>query len=216
MSNQSKTKASATAEKIAQLEAELAALKAGKVEEKTVEEPKEKEEDTREIRPDEYINVMSLLPWHLNLSTRERGTGMTYKFESFGQIKRIIYSDLVSIFEIHPAFLEGGAFYIMSPRVVRHHGLDDLYKTLLTKDMIKKILEGENSESCVELFKKANKFQQDVIVSFMIDMLVENPDSLDLNIVDKISRLSNVKILERANDTRATFSPEKEEEEKKK
>ena len=211
MSNQGTTKATkATRQsaRIASLEAELTHLKDGKVEGIL-----DVMDDGIKIAPDEYISVMSLIPYHLNLSTREMGGGKTYKFEKFGQIKRIIYSDLVDIFETHPSFLEAGYFYILSPKVIRHHGFDDAYKNILTKEKIEQILVGENKniDACVALYQTANKLQQEIIVGIMTDKLVENLDSLDLNFLDKISRLSGVNIAEKAKDTREAFSPVKEE-----
>lgn len=204
MTVDSKKKAITTS-RIEELEAENTALK---------KKQKGKEENTDiRIAPDEYISVMSLIPYHLNLSTREFGTGKTYKFERFGQIKRILYSDLVDIFETHPNFLEAGYFYILSPKVLRHHGLEDSYEKILTKEKIEEILIGENKnvDGCIALYESANKFQQEVIVSFMTDKLIENPAALDLNFVDRITRISGVNIAERANDARESFSPSEEE-----
>jgi hypothetical protein len=206
-------KASLKDNKIAELEARLAKFEKGAaVEEKSTEVNQESSEEIK-ITPDEYIQVMSLIPFHLNLSTRERGGGKTYKFDRFGQVKRILYSDLVDIFETHPAFLEAGYFYILSPKVIRHHGLDDIYKNILTKEKIEEILvaENKNVEGCIALYQSANKSQQDIIISFMVDKLVENPDALDLNFVDRISRLSGIKIADKAKDVADSFSPEKEE-----
>jgi hypothetical protein len=199
------TKVSPRANKIAELEAELARVKAGLSETGS-------ESDESRIAPDEYIQVMSLIPFHLNLSTRERGGGKTYKFDHFGQVKRILYSDLVDIFETHPAFLQAGYFYILSPKVIRHHGLDDVYKGILTKEKIEQILtsESSNMETCVSLYQSANKLQQEIIVAFMVDKLVENPDALDLNMVNRITTLSGVNITEKAKDIKESFSPPEE------
>jgi hypothetical protein len=208
VSNKSTTKGTRQSDRISALEAELALLRDEKVEKVL-----DVSEDIK-IAPDEYISVMSLLPYHLNLSTRERGGGKTYKFEKFGQIKRILYSDLVDIFETHPTFLEAGYFYILSPKVIRHHGLDDFYTNILTKEKIELILVGENKnvEACVALYQTANKLQQEIIVTFMTDKLIENPDSLDLNFVDRISRISGINIAEKAKDARGVFSPSEKEE----
>jgi hypothetical protein len=208
----SKTKA-ITSTRIQELEAELAALKnkqEGKIKNNVVEEKIEGSEI--KIAPDEYISVMSLIPFHLNLSTREFGAGKTYKFERFGQVKRIIYSDLVDIFETHPAFLEAGYFYVLSPKVLRHHGLEDSYEKILTKEKIEEILvsENKNVEGCIALYESANKSQQEVIVSFMVDKLVENPNALDLNFVDRITRISGISIADKAKDAREAFSPSEE------
>ena len=216
MNSQSKTVKAPISDKeskIADLKAQLVALE-GDAKNVKPDSAMEEPEEEIVIRPDEFINVMSLLPWKLNLATLERGQGKIYRFSSFGQIKRILYSDLINIFEVHEAFLNAGNFFIMSPKVIKKHGLEELYKTILTKAKIEQILDGQDVETCVALYASANESQQKVIVSCMVDKLVENPDSLNLNLVDKISRLSKINIAEKARDTAESFSREETKEEK--
>jgi hypothetical protein len=191
-------------EKIAALEKKLNNLKKKANYTPVVEAPaKVQEYDYGDIniKPDEYVSIMSLLPYFLNLSTKEFGQGSVKKFTKFGEIKRVLYGDLVEIMENHKNFLEAGYFYILNPAIIRKHGLDDIYQKILTKEKIEEILTA-NSEECVALYNSANPQQQEIIVQLLTDKLRANPDSVNLNVIDKISRISKVDILKRVEDSR--------------
>ena len=111
------------------------------------------------VRSDEYIRVMSLLPHPLNLSTRDGGQGSVKRFGRFGEIKRILYKDLVDILDTNQRFAEAGYFYILNPEVVRQHGLDDVYEKILTKNKIEEIL-SMKSVDVAELYSSANDSQK--------------------------------------------------------
>jgi len=147
---------------------------------------------------DDYIPVMSLLPYRLNLSTKEGGQGDTKKFSRFGEVKNILYKDLVDIMEVQRHFLEAGFFYILDPLVIRQHGLDEIYSKILTKEKIEEILNNLNTEYCIELYNSANPEQQRVIVQLLVEKVKEDPDSVNLYTVDRISRLSGIDISQRA------------------
>ena len=153
------------------------------------------------IQLDDFISVMSLLPYPLNLSSRAGGQGRLIKFTRFGEVKKILYKDLVDIMENNSNFLEAGYFYILHPALIRHHGLGDVYSTILTKEKIEEVL-GVSSEKSLELYNSANFKQQEVILQALIDKVKESPDSLDLNMVDKISRVAKVDIIKRAEEAR--------------
>lgn len=153
--------------------------------------------DDVEISPTDYIRVISLCPFKLNLS-RERGDKLPKKFEKFGDEKRIMYSDLMMIMENHPNFLKDGYFYIADKRVIRKHGLDDdIYKNLLNKEKIQMILDG-NISLAPSLFESANQPQRELIAEIFIDKLAHD-EKVDLNLIDKLTRISGIKIQEKAN-----------------
>jgi hypothetical protein len=183
--------------KIEELEAEVARLRG--------------QSGDAEIGQAEYIKIVNLCPdgWHLNLSTKGNGQGKVYKFEKFGQTKKIIYMDLMDIIENHLNFVEAGRFYILDKRVIRQAGLDAAYEKILDKNKIEEIFTG-NMDNAVELYSSANKEQQQLILDFFITKLRDNPDSIDLNLVDKITRISGVKIVERAEDDRALLAKPEE------
>ena len=169
------------------------------------------DDDAYRVQQTDYIKIMSLLPWRLNLCTREKGQGKVYRFEKFGQIKKIIYSDLVDILEVDAGFMEEGAFIVLNPKVVRTHGLDEIYSKILTKEKIEQILDGTDEN--LALFANTNKRQQEIIIDLVIEKLIQNPAGLDLNMIDKLSRLSGVNISERAENSRKLLAIPTEESE---
>jgi len=196
MATNSRKKASVSPVQLEQLELlkqQLAALQ------KQMGVSEEEDFEEKKIAQDDYIRIMSLVPYNLNLATRSGGQGSVKKFTKFGEVKRVLYKDLVDIMEVHRNFLEAGYFYILNPHVIRYHGLDDAYNRILTKEKIEEILDTK-SEECVDLYMAANSKQQEIIIQLIIDKLKENPDSINLNVVDKISRISKVEISKKAED----------------
>jgi len=118
---------------------------------------------------DDYVPVMSLLPYRLNLSTKEGGQGDIKKFTKFGEVKNILYKDLVDIIEVNRSFMEAGYFYILDPVVIRQHGLDEVYSKILTKEKIEEILNNVNTEYCIDLYNSSNSNQQKVIVQLLVE-----------------------------------------------
>lgn len=165
-------------------------------------EPIEEYEELK-IASDEYITVVSTCSSELNLSTQGNGRGKVFKFKEFGTTKRILYSDLVDIMEAHDNFLHDGYFYIADKRVIRKHGLDDLYDSLLDKNTIQNILNGK-SKNTIEIFKSANPKQQQFICDLLTSQIAhsENEDDIDLNLIDAISRISGMKIYEKAQEAK--------------
>ena len=154
----------------------------------TVDSDEEDELNNIVIDPVTYIKVMSLDPGLLCLATAEPKNHPKYfTFKKFGEVKRILYSDLNNIIEIDERFLQEGRFIILNRSVVRKHGFDETYSKILTKDKIDQILYGENQTDAVNLFKSTNETQQKNICNLILQKLVDG-ESLDLNLVDRISR----------------------------
>ena len=184
------------------LKARLAELESTpNVEETEKEERKEGKKD--KVLLDDYVPVVSLLPYRLNLSTKEGVQGDIKKFTKFGEVKNILYKDLVDIIEVNRSFMEAGYFYILDPVVIRQHGLDEVYSKILTKEKIEEILNNVNTEYCIDLYNSANADQQKVIVQLLVEKMKTDPDSANLYTVDRISRLSKVDITQKAADEKA-------------
>jgi hypothetical protein len=147
------------------------------------------------VQPNEYIKVMSLLGNRLNLSTKDHG-GITYSFDEFGETQDILYSDLIQINTHHRNFLQAGYYYILDDRVVAFAGKNEIYKHILTKEEIERIL--NNEFDALSLFQKSNQKQQEVIIKFIIGKIV-NKENIDYNLLDKLSKASGVDIQGRAN-----------------
>jgi hypothetical protein len=172
------------------------------------------EESGTEINSDNYIKVMSLCPTILNLCTKSYGQGKAFKFTKFGEVKRILYGDLVDILEVNPTFAEAGLFFILDERVIRRHGLDDTYSRILDKSKIEEIFEGNNTDA-LNLYKSSNPRQQEVIRDMLVDKLRDD-ENFDLNLIAAISKYSKVDLQEKANDAREFAKIDEEERNKKK
>lgn len=193
-------------EKINSLEALVAKLiseKESKKEEEVISDDDYIYESIK-ISQDEYIKVISLCPMELNLSTEGMGKGKKFKFDKFGDVKRILYSDLVNIMESNSSFLNYGFFYIMDKRVIRKHGLDETYESILTKENIENVIELSEEDS-VELFKSANKRQKEFICDMIIEK-IKNEKSVNLNVVDRISRISGINLYEKGEESKSYSS----------
>jgi hypothetical protein len=185
----------------------VAALTASKQEEpkKTRNVRLAKQEKSKELAPNTYVSIMSLLPNPLNLSTKPRGQGELFRLEKFGSTKRLFYSQLLQIIENHPNFFEKGFFYIMDKEVIEANNWNELYSKLLTKEMIESIL--NNSPDAIELFKTSGDGQRDVIVNFLIEKIV-NGESVDFNLIAKMNDVAGIDINKMAQERKQANSAE--------
>lgn len=156
-------------------------------------------ESSTAIRLDEYIEVLSLYPGKLTLSTEPLGRGRPFSFSGFGETKRILYNDLASILENYRSFLEGGLFYILDKRVIQKHGLHDTYEKILSKDMILKVI-GCDPKVAVKFYKSTTDQQREIIEGMLVQELKNgNPD---LNIIAQISKLANKDLIQIAEEAK--------------
>ena len=152
--------------------------------------------EEEEVPLNSYIKVMSLIPYELNLSTERHGKGRIFTFRGYGKTKRIIYQELEKIIEENRHFLERGFFIILDKRVVRKHGLDDIYKNIMNKEKMDMIFlgfqGGEVKENDILTFaKSAPKEQQKILATMIIDKRI-NGETIDLNLFDKLGRMMNI------------------------
>jgi len=164
------------------------------------------EKEDKGLNSDDYIKVISLCPFRLNLSTAFGGKGRRYSFDKFGEEKMIPYGKLVEIMEVNSTFLDGGFFYIMDSRVISRHGLDDIYENLLTQEEIIKILDCGNDS--VSFYSSANERQREMIINSLISKVRDDEKSMDLNVISEISRLSDVDIIRKANEAKLYMEEE--------
>ena len=157
----------------------------------------DEDDDGTRISSDTYIKVMSLTPYYLTLTTQEHGKGKRFNFEKYGDVKRILYHDLADIMEQHPNFLEQFYYVILNRDVVRKHGLDDLYSKMLTRETIDKIVNNGNDTDSINLFKACCDAQRENIITMFLDKMLNN-EFVDLNFLDRMSRIVGYSISERA------------------
>jgi hypothetical protein len=157
------------------------------------------------ILADEFIEVVSLTPYKLNLATEPGGKGRVVKFEKFGDTRRISYSDLVRVIDTNQSFLESGYFYILDERVIRKHGLSYAYDAILTKDKLEQVFNlGTNS---VSLYKSASEVQKKFIHQIIIDKLIKN-ESVDLNLISQIEKIGGANLIQSANEAKEMLETE--------
>ena len=167
---------------------------------KNIQDVKEENEQVKndKLHGDDYIPVISLTHGVLNLSTlpyiQMANGGKSFTFNSYGTIKRIMFSDLTKIIEAHQEFTEKGYFYILDIRAVSLLGLEDIYKKLLTKENMDAVI--ASKEGCLTYYQLANEVQRGNIEKNMIDKIIaEGEENADLNLIAQISRIGNVDIL---------------------
>jgi hypothetical protein len=164
------------------------------------------ENQEKPILADEFIELVSLTPYKLNLSTEPSGKGRVIKFEKFGDTRRISYSDLTRIIETNQTFLESGYFYILDERVIKKHGLSYAYEAILTKDKLEQVFNlGTNS---IALYKSASDVQKKFIHQIIIDKLIKGED-LDLNLVSQIEKIGGINLMQLANEAKESLETEK-------
>ena len=163
-------------------------------------EPRYRRESAKQ---DDYIEVISLCPNMITLTTEQKGRGFPYTWTNFGDISQIVYSDLQRLIKNHGSglytdFFREGYLYINDKDVVKKSGFNAIYDKILNLGQMKEILLC-NSEECVKLFKSTNRTQQLFICDMLIKNIAEGAE-LDLNIVDKLGRAVGVKITEQADE----------------
>jgi len=153
------------------------------------------------VRQDDYIEVISLCPNMLTMTTEAKGMGFPYTWIKFGDISQIVYSDLQLLIKNHGSglytdFFREGYVYINDEDVVKKSGFTEIYAKLLNFDQMQEVLKCD-SEKCAEILRTTNKTQQLFVARMIIERIIDG-EKLDLNIVDKFARISNVKIIEEA------------------
>jgi hypothetical protein len=163
-----------------------------------------------DIRPDKFVTLVNLCFGELHLSTLPGGKGKMVNFQSFGDKRRVQYSVLIDIMDVLPSFLEKGYYYIADKIVIRKHGLESIYEKLLTKEVIESIFSSSITESdAAELFKSANPEQQGLIIDLIVQRTLRG-EELDMNVLNKISVISKVDILEKIKDAKFYSQPQME------
>lgn len=153
-----------------------------------------------DIRPDAYIRVVSLCPHILTLSTSLTG-GKSFRFKKLGEVKRVLYKELVDIIEHMPTLAESGTFYILDERVVRMHGLEDHYDSVLAEEKINMVLSAD-AETAFSIFSSANLKQKGFIKEILMKKIISG-DDVDMNFVRMVERDLDVDIIKKAEESMA-------------
>lgn len=129
---------------------------------------------------------MSLYNGGLTLFTQDHGQGKKFRFDNFGDVRTIQYTDLEACIAVQHRFFEEGYVRILNSDVVKIHGFEDAYKKILTKKQIEEILTYDN-KTLEDMIKKTTDHIRRVIVSFAIDKILNN-EFIDMNKVNIIGK----------------------------
>lgn len=145
------------------------------------------EETEEELNGDTEIEVISQFVGKLALSTDGNGMGTVYRFEKFGDVQDIPFSDLKDIVKNKPKFAKEGLYYIANKEAVKKLRLTKDYEHIVNNDIFAHILD-ENSDVVIRAYKNAPKLQKEQIVSMIDDRLAKNQE-VDGNVIVKIGKL---------------------------
>lgn len=147
-------------------------------------------EDTSEYpEPDanKQIKIMSMFYGSLNLNNNSnRSAGRILTFHKFGEIKSVLYHDLVDYVNNERRFAEEGYFYILDKAAVYHLGLTNEYSHLVDGDIVNHMMDysANELESIVSVMTDA---QKESIANLFADKLYHG-EELDLNKIAVISK----------------------------
>lgn len=142
------------------------------------------------------IKVMSMYYGELNLcDSANRSTGRLLTFTEFGQIKSVMYRDLVNYINNEMKFAEQGLFYVLDKAAVYHLGLSEAYTKLADPAVMKNITTYTNSE-IEKIIEVMNPTQRETLSDLLADRIYKGI-SYDLNKIHIIERYGNIKIMEK-------------------
>jgi len=150
-------------------------------------------DNLRQPRPDAMIRLQSLTKGELCLNVNGN---VAINFDKYGDIKPVLYSELMSIVNNNRLFAEEGTFYIMDDASVKYLGLSRYYDNILSYDEIESLESFTDDELKLRL-PKISDFQKDV-VSLVYATKIYNDEEVDRNKIEIISRACEIDITRRA------------------
>ena len=150
-------------------------------------------DNLRQPRPDAMIRLQSLTKGELCLNVNG---SVAINFDKYGDIKPVLYSELMNIVNNNRRFAEEGAFYIMDDASVKYLGLSRYYDNILSYDEIES-LESYSDDELRNIVTKISDFQKDV-VSLVFANRIYNDEQVDRNKIEVISKACEIDIAKRA------------------
>ena len=150
-------------------------------------------DNLRQPRPDAMIRLQSLTKGELCLNVNG---SVAINFDKYGDIKPVLYSELMNIVNNNRRFAEEGAFYIMDDASVKYLGLSRYYDNILSYDEIES-LESYSDDELRTIITKISDFQKDV-VSLVLANRIYNDEQVDRNKIEVISKACEIDIAKRA------------------
>jgi len=147
----------------------------------------------------QQIKVMSMYYGTLNLcNSANRSAGKLLTFDKFGQVKSVLYHDLVDYVNNESKFAEQGLFYILDRAAVYSLGLSTEYNKLINKDIVDHITEYSDSD-VRDIVGVMPNGQREALANVLADKLYAGVP-LDRNKIAIISDVIGVDIQKKAND----------------
>lgn len=144
------------------------------------------------------IKVMSTCYGSLNLcNNSNRSVGKLLSFNKFGQIKSVLYHDLVDYVNNERKFAEQGYFYILDKNAVYSLGLSEDYEKLVDGNIMKNIMT-YNISDIEAIVSSMTHGQRETLVNLLADRLY-NGENLDRNKLEVINKASGVDVVAKAN-----------------
>lgn len=150
-------------------------------------------DNLRQPRPDAMIRLQSLTKGELCLNVNG---SVVINFDKYGDIKPVLYSELMSIVNNNRLFAEEGTFYIMDDASVKYLGLSRYYENMLSYDEIES-LESYSDDELRTMIPKISDYQKDVI-SLVYATKIYNDEPVDRNKIEVISKACEIDITKRA------------------
>lgn len=151
----------------------------------------------KQPRPDSMIRLQSLTKGELCLNVNGN---VAINFEKYGDIKPVLYSELVNIVNNNRSFAEKGTFYIMDDSAVFYLGLARFYDHIMSWEDIENI-ETFSDDALRQMLPKISDFQKDVL-ALVLATKIFNDEPVDMNKVDVISKVCNIDIVGKAREMR--------------
>lgn len=144
------------------------------------------------------IKIMSISKTHhVTLSTGGYGRGKVFNLPHFGDTVIVTYADLVNIMQFHKNLFVDGYFTILSSDYLKKWGLLEVSRAILSKDVIESIIAGYvEIDSVIALFKTCPKAQKEMLISCIVDRLVEDENAFDSYFIQKFINISGLSLLE--------------------
>lgn len=176
--------------------------------EKAIVNTSTQEENYEEPSANKQIKIMSMYYGTLNLCTSEnRTSGKTLTFNKYGQIKSVMYKDLVDYVNNNRKFAENGYFYILDKAAVYHVGLSNEYTRLVDSSIVNNITNYTKSD-IEQITSMLTDAQKNLIAKILSDKIA-NKKEVDRNKVALISDLIGIDIQKKANEQMAFFDTHK-------
>lgn len=150
-------------------------------------------DNLRQPRPDAMIRLQSLTKGELCLNVNGN---VAINFDKYGDIKPVLYSELMNIVNNNRRFAEDGTFYILDDASVKYLGLSRYYDNILSYDEIESLESFSDDELKMRL-PKTSDFQKDVI-SLVYATRIYNDENVDRNKIEIISKACDIDITKRA------------------